>query len=113
MIHGAAYQSGVVRAPGNICYRTVMIRETVQHGESPGFVHQNRVILASGCQLSAIMRELQVPNLVCVTIELEHRSQRKVVSLTRVVRIERGRRSPVVVKAVVDLTLFDLFEEMC
>jgi hypothetical protein len=90
-----------------------MIREPMQYGKRSGLVNHHCLVLASSGQLRTIVREFQIPDLIRVTIKFQHCPQRKVISVTHMISVKRGRHSSVVVETVVYLTLLYLIQEMC
>lgn len=85
-----------------------MIRQPVKDGKVTRIVDQHRVVLACSDQLCAIVRELAVPDFIRVLGEVGADLQRKFISVTHVIRVERWRISGVVIQAIVDLALLHM-----
>lgn len=60
----------------------------VEYYKITSVIYEHAVILACSDQLCAIMRKLAVPDFVGVLIEAVRDSQREVISVTHVIRVE-------------------------
>lgn len=67
----------------------LMLRQLMEYGKCIRFVDDHAMIPPGCGQFGAIMRELTIPNLVCMLTEFETGAKRKIIAVTQVIRIER------------------------